>query len=277
MKILALANLDGEPVPRAALRDVAAASGVSAIAFAGNVLPPRSVPAREAQRLYTRFFETLAALGVPVAVVPGAYDTHARLLHQAIRASGQSAPLVAVDRTVASLGDVLVGGLGGLVGDETNAEAKEIAAQGRALRQAHLALAPLARQEHDGLWLLLVHTPPCGTVVDRHDGRHVGRRAINWLIANVRATVTICGFARDGQGKDEIDGALVVNPGPLAQGRYAVIDLDLGIVRFGILPQPGRRGPQPGRRGPQPGQTDATRVPERERDGRQPLAVMDVA
>ena len=269
MKILALANLDGEPVPRAALWDVSAASGVTAIAFAGNVLPPRPVSAREAQRLYTRFFETLAAMGVPVAVVPGAYDTHARLFHQAIRASGQSAPLVVVDRTVAPLGDVLVGGLGGLIGAETDAEAEGIAACGRALRQTHLTLAPLALQGHGGPWLLLVHMPPRSTVVDRHDGRHVGCRAINRLIAEVRATVTICGFARDGQGKDEIDGALVVNPGPLAQGRYALIDLDLRVVRFGLLPRPGRRGPRPGQTG--------TRVLERKCDDPRPLTVMDVA
>ena len=78
-------------------------------------------------------------------------------------------------------------------------------------------------------------------MVDRHDGRHVGRRAVNRLIADVGAPVAVCGYAHQGQGKDDIGGTIVVNPGPLADGCYAIIDPLGGTVQFGVLPRPRRR------------------------------------
>ena len=75
MKILALADLDGEVPPRGALRDVYRAAGIEAVVFAGSVLPPGDVPPREARRLYTAFFDALAALTLPTVVVPGHLDT----------------------------------------------------------------------------------------------------------------------------------------------------------------------------------------------------------
>jgi Icc-related predicted phosphoesterase len=132
---------------------------------------------------------------------------------------------------------VVVGGLGGLLAEDHRAE--ETAATERTLRDALLALAAL--RQYTGPRVLLVHTPPRGRVVDRHDGRHVGRRAVNRLIADVGAPVAVCGYAHEGQGKDDIEGTIVVNPGPLAHGCYAIIDALRGTVQFGVLPRQRRR------------------------------------
>ena len=82
MKILALADLDGEVPPRGALRDVYRAAGIEAVVFAGSVLPPGDVPAPDARRLYTAFFDALAALNLPAVVVPGHLDTPTGLFGQ---------------------------------------------------------------------------------------------------------------------------------------------------------------------------------------------------
>jgi Icc-related predicted phosphoesterase len=235
MKILALADLDGEVPPRGALRDVYRAAGIEGVVFAGSVLPPGDVPAPDAKRLYTAFFDALAALGLPTVVVPGHLDTPLVLFRQVARPyASRTPPIVVVDRAVASLArSVVVGGLGGLLAEDHNAE--ETTATERTLREVLLALAGL--RQYTGPRLLLVHTPPRGRVVDRHDGRHVGHRAVNRLIADVGAPVAVCGYAHEGQGKDDIDGTVVVNPGPLADGCYAVIDPLCGAVRFGVLPR----------------------------------------
>jgi Icc-related predicted phosphoesterase len=240
MKILALADLDGEVPPRGALRDVHGATGIEGVVFAGSVLPPGDVSARDAKRLYTAFFDALAALGLPAVVVPGHLDTPLVLFRQVATAyASHTPPIVVVDRAVASLvRSVVVGGVGGLLAEDHSAE--EIATTERTLRDALLALAAL--RQYTGPRVLLVHTPPRGRVVDRHDGRHVGRRAVNRLIADVGAPVAVCGYAHEGQGKDDIDGTVVVNPGPLADGCYAIIDPLGGSVQFGVLPRR-RRGP----------------------------------
>ena len=235
MKILALADLDGEVPPRGALRDVYRAAGIEAVVFAGSVLPPGDVPAPDAKRLYTAFFDALAALGLPAVVVPGHLDTPLVLFRQvATPYARHTPPIVVVDRAVASLvHSVVVGGLGGLLAEDHSTE--EIATTERTLREALLALAAL--RQYTGPRLLLVHTPPRGRVVDRHDGRHVGRRAVNRLIADVGVPVAVCGYAHEGQGKDDIGGTIVVNPGPLAQGCYAIIDPLRTAVQFGVLPR----------------------------------------
>src|SRR5205085_11725094 len=140
MKILALADLDGAVPPRGALRDVYEAAGIDAVVFAGSVLPPGDVSRRDAMRLYTAFFDALAALNLPAVVVPGHLDTPTGLFGRAAaRYASRTPPIAAVDRAVASLvRGVVVGGLGGLLAEERSAE--EVAAAEPTPRVASLAL-----------------------------------------------------------------------------------------------------------------------------------------
>lgn len=85
--------------------------------------------------------------------------------------------------------------------------------------------------------MLLVHTPPQGRFVSCEDGRQVGRRAVNDLIEALGVRLVVCGHAHDGQGQERIGPALVVNPGPLSEGRYAIVDPHRGTVRLGVLPR----------------------------------------
>jgi Icc-related predicted phosphoesterase len=231
MKILALANLDGQVPPRAALQTVAQTAGVAAVLFIGDVLPPGDLPVRDDANLYAAFFDALAAPGVPVAIVPGERDRPAGLLRQVAAAhGGRTGPFAVVDRSVVSLAPgLVVGGLGGLLAEESEGTARAGVSP-----DVYAALMPL---RHHAPAVLLVHTPPQGRIISREGGHHVGRRAVNDLIEALGVRLVVCGHAHDGQGQETIGPALVVNPGPLTDRRYAIIDPHRRTVRFGVLPR----------------------------------------
>ncbi|RLF76142.1 YfcE family phosphodiesterase [Thermococci archaeon] len=75
--------------------------------------------------------------------------------------------------------------------------------------------------------VLLVHTPPYGTKVDRiYTGRHVGSKGLRRFIEEKQPPLVICGHIHEARGVDEIGRTLVVNPGPLFRSYYAMIYLD---------------------------------------------------
>lgn len=75
--------------------------------------------------------------------------------------------------------------------------------------------------------VLLIHAPPYGTKVDRiYTGRHVGSKALRRFIEERQPPLVICGHIHEARGVDEIGKTLIVNPGPLFRGYYAVIEVD---------------------------------------------------
>jgi hypothetical protein len=67
------------------------------------------------------------------------------------------------------------------------------------------------------------------------DGEHCGVLLINEIIERVSPTLVICGRAKLGQGLVKMGKTTVVNPGPLFQGNYAVVDFPSLDVRFGNM------------------------------------------
>jgi hypothetical protein len=77
--------------------------------------------------------------------------------------------------------------------------------------------------------LILSHAPPYGTIADRaHLGRHVGSRTLRRFIEENRPPLVVTGHIHEGRGVDRIEDTVVLNPGPLFRGYYAVIDFDAG-------------------------------------------------
>ncbi|WP_324735926.1 YfcE family phosphodiesterase [Thermococcus sp. SY098] len=77
--------------------------------------------------------------------------------------------------------------------------------------------------------ILLMHVPPYGTKVDRtFTGLHVGSKALRKFIEEKQPPLVICGHIHEARGIDEIGKTLIVNPGPLFRGHYAVIDINEG-------------------------------------------------
>jgi len=75
--------------------------------------------------------------------------------------------------------------------------------------------------------IILSHAPPHGTKVDlTRSGLHVGSKALRKFIEENQPPIVITGHIHEARGVDRIGGTIVVNPGPLFRGYYAVVDLE---------------------------------------------------
>ncbi len=79
--------------------------------------------------------------------------------------------------------------------------------------------------------VLLFHSPPVCRL-DQSDGEHCGVLLINEMIEKLSPKLVLCGRATSGQGTVKMGGAVVVNPGPISKGHYAVIDFPSLAVEF---------------------------------------------
>jgi Icc-related predicted phosphoesterase len=79
--------------------------------------------------------------------------------------------------------------------------------------------------------ILLFHSPPVCRL-DQGEEERVGVLLINEIVEKVAPKLLVCGMAEKGQGSVRLGGTLVVNPGPLNQGHYAVVDYPALDVRF---------------------------------------------
>jgi hypothetical protein len=74
---------------------------------------------------------------------------------------------------------------------------------------------------------LAVHMPPKNTeldIVDEDD--HVGSQAVRDVIENHDFDVVVTGHIHESRGTEVLNGSHVVNPGPVAEGMYAVYDTE---------------------------------------------------
>jgi len=74
--------------------------------------------------------------------------------------------------------------------------------------------------------VVLSHTPPYGTKVDRLLlGRHVGSTALRAFVDRVQPELVVCGHVHEARGVVSLGRTTVVNCGPAAKGYYALIEL----------------------------------------------------
>jgi Icc-related predicted phosphoesterase len=74
------------------------------------------------------------------------------------------------------------------------------------------------------------HAPPRDTACDRiHSGLHVGSTAVRAFIERGQPDLVLCGHIHESRGEDRIGRSRIVNPGPLTEGRYAVVEIGSGM------------------------------------------------
>lgn len=76
------------------------------------------------------------------------------------------------------------------------------------------------------------HHPPKNTRIDRtEDGEQVGSEAVRRLIEEEDIRIVFSGHIHEAAGKDRLGETWMVNPGPVQDGKYAVVELgeDIGI------------------------------------------------
>ncbi|MEI6874898.1 MAG: metallophosphoesterase [Spirochaetota bacterium] len=80
--------------------------------------------------------------------------------------------------------------------------------------------------------VVLTHTPPAGTKLDRRRSTHVGSQALGSILAERSPILWISGHIHESRSVSTKGGATLINPGPLHDGFYAtatVLDKD-GVV-----------------------------------------------
>jgi hypothetical protein len=208
------------------LLEVAVDSEAQAIAIVGDLGNVQDGP-RE-------LFHALGRAQQPVYWVPGPADAPAgRYLKESYNIEVARPQLRGVHGTVAFAPDALVAfaGMGGAVSDDPGVLRDEDKSLRYPRWEATYRLKILAELDYNEL-VMLFATPPA------HKGRSLpGSDAVAELIGTYRPRLVITGGAAQ---IAEIGRSLIVAPGALAEGGYAVADLHARTAEAGHLGVPAR-------------------------------------
>jgi Icc-related predicted phosphoesterase len=74
------------------------------------------------------------------------------------------------------------------------------------------------------------HSPPYDTACDRlRDGRHVGSGSLRAFVDREQPDLLLCGHIHEARSTDELGRTRVVNPGPVAAGHYALVEVEADV------------------------------------------------
>jgi len=79
-----------------------------------------------------------------------------------------------------------------------------------------------------GVDVVLTHYPPRGVLDRTYSGCSGGLEAVRRLVERLRPLAVLCGHIHEARGVASLAGSLVVNPGPLLHGYYAVVEVAPG-------------------------------------------------
>ena len=87
-------------------------------------------------------------------------------------------------------------------------------------------------REIDHPFIFVSHNPPYGTSIDKTwMGRHVGSKAIRSYILNNKPILGLHGHIHEARGTDSLGETLIINPGPLRNKYYSIIELDGASIK----------------------------------------------
>jgi Icc-related predicted phosphoesterase len=213
-RILCAADPAGSESAVETLAAAAESRDVDAIAVVGDI------GAHAAVEGYRLLLHALAASGRPSYWVPGPRDAPLDAYYRAAHAIETTHPALRGVHGTAALtpdGHLIVAGLGGEIDDDPGA-ARDEAEQLRYPRlEAEYRLTVLeAFDDHDRVLLFSSHPA-------RRNDPGSGSETVAELINTYRPRLVICGGERGTETYGK--GSLVVAPGSLQDGRYAVVDL----------------------------------------------------
>lgn len=229
-RVLLCAGINGRPKALQWLRKAVEVRRPDGILFAGGVLDSgRSYAARDGTCwgmtpddavFVERFLEELGSMGEPPvfsAVIPGPLDTPLTdFLRMGMHAEQEFPNVHLVHGCLTTEHDMAVCGMGGVLCDGLTCEN---GACSRTLVEYHLRPLWTAKQPQR---ILLLPTPPTGNL-----GGHAGSSMIGELIDSYHPTLCVVGGPSESRGSQRVAGTLVVNPGQLADGWAAFLDLRL--------------------------------------------------
>ena len=88
------------------------------------------------------------------------------------------------------------------------------------------AAAGLAEIDGVPVRIFCPHAPPYDTACDRlRSGQHVGSQALRMFVDREQPDLLLCGHIHEARGIDDVGRTRVVNPGPVASGHYALVEV----------------------------------------------------
>jgi Icc-related predicted phosphoesterase len=210
--VLCAAELAGSDRAPELLLDIAEAHGVDAVALIGNL--GNSEPGAT----YVEVLRTLGRADVPTFCVPGGADAPIKDFVEQTQAVGAAHPAVhSVHGTLAfAPGYLLVQGLGGEVSDDLDTPKDEDTRLRYPRWEAEYRLRrPPELAEHELLWLLW-------SKPQNKERGIAGSEVLAELVSTERPRLVVSNGAPE---THMLGRSLVVSPGSLSEGRYAVVDL----------------------------------------------------
>jgi Icc-related predicted phosphoesterase len=223
-KVLAIGGFNGEVEPLENVLDEVSGEPVDAVAVVGDLGAPWSKA-----DAYRALFKALGRSGLPAFWIPGMNDAPlADYLRESYNMEIAFPKLRGVHGT-AVLGPehVLFAGIGGEIVDDPDAVRSEEALIRYPGWEAEYRLKVLDEFK-DYPKVFLFTTRP------RHKGRHEdGSQVLAELISTYRPRIVA--IAGDEPAEEHLGTSLVVTPGRLDQGRYALIDFHSSAVELATL------------------------------------------
>lgn len=253
MKVLAIGDLREEFAYLDRLAEVVKNTRVQAALFTGNILRAEARQAewerakaegrlpqldqpdvvrerRDDAESVTRFFHSLDRLGVPVFIVPGRNDAPERFfLQAAFNSEVVEKNIHTVHRSFAPLGrGFVVAGFGGEVTAQERDHEFFLMYPGW---EAQFSLDFLRHLEQ--VKIFVAHTSPATPFEGEHKSN--GHEAISHILKTYSPHLAVCSRPHGEKGKVIVGTTLVVSPGHLCKGDYAIIDVEEKRVSFGDL------------------------------------------
>lgn len=183
--------------------------------------------ALEDLRQYRIFCQTLDSLGIPVLLVPGHLDApEERFFLFMQQAAFLSDNIVLLHENVTRVEKFIFTGFGGEItpGDKEDYFLLKYPRQECIFGTRRMRFLNPPR-------IIIFHSPPISKL-DLEDGQHRGAPFVNEIIDAVAPSFLFCGHVPKAWGMEKIGETLVVNPGALALGQYALVDTQEKSVQF---------------------------------------------
>lgn len=166
-------------------------------------------------------------LGVPILVVPGNMDApESRFFCLLFEYEMRLHNIRLIQENIISYQGFFFSGFGGEI---TESQAENHFVLQYPYPTVHFSLRKLCFLK--GKKILILHTPP-HSKLDFEKGNHKGCYYVNELIEWICPDFVFCGHAHRARGEEWLGKSLVINPGPLKEGCFAILDTEESQVEF---------------------------------------------
>lgn len=175
---------------------------------------------------YHAFYNAFGDLQIKMAMVPGNMDAPwDRFLKGFESMANPKGNIILAHGGWVKLGEYSIGGFGGEVTEYDKEDFFVLQFPGEMVRER------LSRIHAPAPKIMLFHTPPLG-YLDEDSGRHKGSEYIRQIIEEHKPVLAAFGHSHKARGKDFLGDTLLVNPGAMKDGNWAVVDIEKKEVIF---------------------------------------------